>query len=97
VDCVRGGGEPGAIYRFRPNDIDVKSNPVKISFNDYGIYDYIRLAEVLDVLPPTIIFGMEPMVIDWGTNLSPVLEAKIDKMKEFVLAEIDKYLHEMQI
>jgi hydrogenase maturation protease len=88
VDCVKGGGKPGAIYKFEPDDIDVIPKKYQISFHDLGIYDFIRLAKALDKLPPTIIFGMEPQVIDWGESLSPAVEAKLDELKEFVVSEI---------
>ena len=57
VDCVKGGAEPGTIYRFVPDAIDVIPKQYKISFHDLGIYDFLRLAAALEVLPPTVIFG----------------------------------------
>jgi hydrogenase maturation protease len=88
VDCVKGGGEPGAIYKFEPDSVDIIPKQYKISFHDLGIYDFLRLAKMLGDLPPTIIYGMEPKNIDWGENLSPAIEVKLDKLKDFVLEEI---------
>jgi len=88
VDCVKAGAEPGSIFKFEPDAIDVIPKQYKISFHDLGIYDFLRLAIVLETLPPTIIFGMEPQKIEWGEELSPPVEAKMDKLKEFVLEEI---------
>ncbi|HEY3373501.1 MAG TPA: HyaD/HybD family hydrogenase maturation endopeptidase [Candidatus Aquicultor sp.] len=96
VDCIKAGSEPGSIFRFEPDKVDVIPREYKISFHDLGIYDFIRLAEALDKLPPTMIFGIEPERIDWGEELSPAVEAKMDKLKEFVLKEINDSLKEIE-
>jgi len=96
VDCVKAGAEPGSIFRFEPDAIDVIPKQYKISFHDLGIYDFLRLAAVMEILPPTIIFGMEPHKIDWGEELSPQVEAKMDKLKNFVLDEIYESLGELK-
>ena len=89
VDCVKAGEEPGSIYRFEPDAIDVIPKKYKISFHDIGIYDFIRIAQAMEVLPPTVIFGIEPETFAWGESLSPSVEAKMDKLEGFVLGEIE--------
>lgn len=95
VDCIKAGSEPGSIFRFEPDAIDVIPKKYKMSFHDVGIYDFIRIATALETLPPTIIFGMEPEVIEWGEYLTPAVEAKMDKLKEFVIEEINNNLKEL--
>ncbi len=92
VDCIKAGSEPGSIFKFEPDKVDVIPKEYKISFHDLGIYDFIRLAAALETLPPTIIFGIEPERIDWGEELSPQVEAKMEMLKGFVLEEIEKSL-----
>ncbi len=89
VDCVKAGDEPGSIFRFEPDAIDVIPRQYKISFHDLGIYDFLRIASALDILPPTVIFGMEPEKITWGEELSPSVERKMGRLKELVLEEIN--------
>jgi len=96
VDCVKAGAEPGSIFRFEPNAVDVIPKKYKISFHDLGIYDFLRLAQAMDILPPTVIFGMEPETFGWGEELSPPVEAKMDKLKEFVLAEIEESVRALE-
>ncbi len=96
VDCVKAGAEPGSIFRFEPDAVDVIPKQYKISFHDLGIYDFIRLAQAMEILPPTIIFGMEPERVEWGEALSPSLEAKMDKLKAFVLEEIEGSLRQLE-
>lgn len=96
VDCIKAGAEPGSIFRFEPDAVDVIPKQYKISFHDLGIYDFLRLASAMDVLPPTIIFGIEPERICWGEELSPPVEAKMDMLKTFVLEEINASLKELE-
>lgn len=97
VDCVRAGSEPGSIFRFEPDAVDVIPKQYKISFHDLGIYDFLRIASAMETLPPTIIFGMEPQIIDWGEELSPPVQAKMEKLKAFVIEEINNSLKELEV
>ncbi len=95
IDCVKAGAEPGSIFRFEPDKVDVIPREYKISFHDLGIYDFIQLATLLETLPPTVIFGMEPKEIDWGEELSAPVTAKMDKLKALVTDEIVLSLKEI--
>lgn len=96
VDCVKAGAEPGSIFRFEPDKVDVIPKEYKISFHDLGIYDFLRLAAALETLPPTIIFGMEPERVEWSEELSPRVEAKMEQLKGFVLEEVYQSLGSKQ-
>ena len=76
------------------DDVDVIPKQYQISFHDLGIYDFIRLAKAIGTLPPTVIYGIEPKVIDWGEVLSPEIEAKMDKLKDLVLEEINQSIRD---
>ena len=97
IDCVKGGAEPGSIFRFEPDKVNVIPNEHKISFHDLGIYDFIQLAALRESLPPTIIFGMEPKEIDWGEELSTPVAAKMGKLKALVTDEIEMSLKQLGI
>ena len=97
VDCVKAGEEPGTIYRFEPDKVDVIPKRYKISFHDLGIYDFLRIATVMETLPPTVIYGMEPQKIDWGEELTPPVEAKMQKLKELVIEEINTSLAQLTV
>lgn len=88
VDVVKGGGEPGAIYRFHAEDIDVKEAPIN-SLHQVGLYEVFRLVKQLGSAPREIvIIGVEPKEIDWGLELSPEIQAKLDKVLALVKQEI---------
>ena len=97
IDCVKAGAEPGSIFRFEPDKVDVIPKEYKISFHDLGIYDFIQLAALMEILPPTIIFGMEPKLIEWGEELSAPVEAKMGKFRDLVTEEIKLSLKQHQV
>jgi len=68
IDSVKGGGEPGSIYRF-----DIKDAP-----------------NCPDLFKTSI--GIEPKTIATGMELSPEIHAKIPRVIELVLEEVDKIL-----
>jgi len=96
IDCVKGGAEPGSIFRFEPDKVNVTLKEYKISFHELGIYDFLHQARLLKSLPPTIIFGMEPKEIDWGEELSTTVAAEMGKLKALVTDEIIMSLRQLE-
>ncbi|MCK4778493.1 MAG: HyaD/HybD family hydrogenase maturation endopeptidase [Actinomycetia bacterium] len=95
VDCVQGGGEPGDIYEFKPEDIDKQNSGWAIkSLHDIGFLDVLNMSSFMNKKegPETIIFGVEPLEIESGIGLNEVVEKKIPRLKELVREEIDKHL-----
>jgi len=88
VDAVKGGGEPGSIYRFTPTDIDFKKASIT-SLHQLGLEESLRMMELLGNYPKSvIIIGVEPDEIDWGLQISPMLEKKIPQIIHLLEQEI---------
>ena len=88
VDAVKGGGEPGSIYRFTPTDIDFKRASI-VSLHQLGLEEGLRMMEFLGKYPESvIIIGVEPKEIDWGLKISPELEEKITQVLHLLEQEI---------
>jgi hydrogenase maturation protease len=90
VDAVRGGGEPGSIYRF---DIDeVKRCPLgfKTSVHQIGILEVIDLSGLIGKTPHTTIIGVEPKSLEMGMELSPEIREKLPRIIEIVLEEVSR-------
>jgi hydrogenase maturation protease len=86
VDAVRGGGEPGTIYRFTPKDITSKRGIVT-SVHQLGMWESLTNLEYVGVNPKEIvIIGVEPKEIDWGLEVSQELQRKIPQ----VIAQVKK-------
>ena len=88
IDAVRGGGEPGAVYRFTPNDIAIQS-PAPISAHQFDIPGTLNMAVLAGCLPQQIvIFGIEPKRVDWSLELSPEVAAVIPRVIELITSEL---------
>lgn len=88
VDAVRGGGEPGTLYRLSPKDI-APATGAPISLHDMGVREALTAAEILGRKPrSTVIIGVEPETIAWGLHLSPTVKAAIPAVVNLVLREI---------
>jgi hydrogenase maturation protease len=89
VDAMKAGGEPGSIYRCRPQDL-VPSQESSISLHHIDFLQALKLAKQMgnDLENRTVILGVEPFQIEWEMNLSPVVQGKIPLIKRLVLEEI---------
>jgi len=88
IDAVRGGCEPGTIYRFTPRQI-VAETGIITSVHQMGILENLSLIELVGSKPgETIIIGVEPSELEPGLELSPELQKRMPKIIQTVLEEI---------
>jgi hydrogenase maturation protease len=88
VDAAKAGGEPGAIYRFKPEDLDDEKRTLA-SAHEMGIIENLKLMELTGNEPSeVIIIGIEPEDTGWGTELSPELKKRLKTIVKIVLREI---------
>jgi len=88
IDAVRGGCEPGTIYRFTPQQI-VADRGLITSVHQMGILENLSLIELVGSKPgETIIIGVEPKELEPGLELSPELQKGMPKIIQTVLEEI---------
>jgi hydrogenase maturation protease len=92
VDAVRGGGTPGQIYRFHPEDITLEQKPL-LSLHDMSLVDSLKLMRLWHpdfiVMGEVVIIGVEPREINWGLELSPELREKIPQIIDAILSELN--------
>ena len=62
----------------------------KTSVHQIGILEVIHLSELVGETPETTIIGVEPKSLDMSMELSPEVEAKIPRVIELVLEEIER-------
>jgi len=90
IDAAKAGDEPGSIYLFKPEDLATERT-ILASAHELGVAENLKLAELAGNEPrETIIIGIEPKEIDWGTELSPELKKRIPEIIKVVRREIDK-------
>jgi hydrogenase maturation protease len=87
VDAVQGGGTPGQIYRFHPEDITLEQKPL-LSLHDMGLLDNLMLMRLWHNIGEAVIIGVEPREINWGLELSSELQEKMPQIIETILAEL---------
>ncbi len=88
VDAVKAEGEPGQIYSFSPQDFETENAP-RTSFHDITLKDVFQMAGQLGPLSKITIIGIEPAIIDPGTELSPNLKKMLPRVAQLVLTEIE--------
>ena len=88
VDAVRGGGTPGQIYRFHPEDVTLEQKPF-LSLHDMSLVDNLMLTKFRHSIGETIIIGIEPREMDWGLELSAELQEKIPQIIDAILSELN--------
>jgi hydrogenase maturation protease len=88
VDAVKGGGKPGQIYRFHPEDITLEQKPF-LSLHDVGLVDSLMLMQLWHNIGEAVIIGVEPREINWGLELSPELQEKMPQIIDAILSELN--------
>ena len=88
VDAVKGGGMPGQIYRFHPEDVTLEQKPL-LSMHDIGLVDNLVLMQLRQNIGETVIIGVEPKDINWGLELSAELQGKVSQIIDTVLSELN--------
>jgi len=88
IDAVKGGGSPGSIYRFGPDDLATHADTSKTSVHQIGILEVIRLSGLVANPPETTVIGIEPKSIEVGMELSPEIQSKVPRIIELVLDEL---------
>jgi hydrogenase maturation protease len=88
IDAIEAGGTPGAVYRFRLDDLTTEA-PELISVHEIDLISRLKMMRLLGKGPQeTVVIGVQPKEIGWGTELSSELQEKIPEIGRVVLEEI---------
>jgi hydrogenase maturation protease len=89
VDAVDAAEDPGTIFRFTPQEVASKTEGLPLSLHQTEVLKVLELSNYLgQPLPPIVIYGIQPQLIDWSTDLSPALQARLPQLVDAVLEEI---------
>lgn len=78
IDAVRGGDAPGTIRSY--SESELASNPGSSLTHAVNVFASRHLFPAEAVWPEFLILGVEPAVLDYGLNLSPVVAAKLPQI-----------------
>ena len=88
VDALQAGGEPGAVYRFRPEDIG-PDDKILTSLHQISLLENLWLMEQFGQRPKdVVIIGIEPYDLNWGLELSEKLQERVPQIINVVLKEV---------
>lgn len=90
IDALKGGSEPGTIYKFDIKDAPRSPDLFKTSVHQISILEVLNLSSLIGKTPETTVIGIEPKSIATGMELSPEIRAQIPRVIELVLDEINK-------
>ena len=91
IDSVKGGGEPGTLYKFDIKDAPKTPDLFKTSIHQIGILEVINLSNLIGKTPETTVIGVEPKSILTSMELTNEIQAKIPRVIELILEEIESY------
>lgn len=86
IDAMKAGGIPGTIYKCRPEDL-LPTEDGPISLHEIGLIETLDMVKKKGLEMETVIFGVEPKVLDWGMELSDAVKIRIPAIIEAVLKE----------
>jgi hydrogenase maturation protease len=92
VDAMKAGGQPGIIYRAPLKELGLKPEENAVSIHQMHFIEAMHMVNLLGHYPETLVFGVEPDIIDWGTELSPEVERSLPRVVDLVRQEIDRML-----
>jgi len=90
IDSIKGGSEPGTLYKFDIEDAPGTPDLFKTSVHQIGILEVINLSSLIGKTPKTTVIGVEPKSISRGMELSEEVRAKIPRVIELVKEEVEK-------
>jgi hydrogenase maturation protease len=89
IDAVRGGQDPGTLFRFSPEEVESGALPMN-SLHQVGLLETLKIGELVDCRPQeAVVVGVQPARTDLGIGLSPEVRSAVDKAVELVLKEVD--------
>ncbi len=94
IDALEMGEEPGTIIRLVGDEVPA-SLSTKISPHQMGLADLLAAARLQGLYPQEVVLlGMQPGSIDTGLDLSPPVEAQVDRLIDEVLIELQGWGYE---
>jgi hydrogenase maturation protease len=88
VDAIKGGADPGSIYRFDINEVKNCPSGFKTSVHQIGILEVINMSGLIGKTPHTTVIGVEPKSFEMGMELSPEIKEKMPRIIELILDEL---------
>ncbi len=94
LDAVDAGARPGTLLRYNGDEIDLL--PIAKSVHLLGFSDLIGALRLTESAPREIVvLGVQPEKIDWGTELTPTVEAALATLVENAIGQVMRWAREI--
>ncbi|KKM09576.1 hypothetical protein SY88_18495 [Clostridiales bacterium PH28_bin88] len=87
VDAIDAGAEPGTIFRLGPEELGGKS--ARLSFHQVGLVELLAARRLLGASPETVVLAVQVERLEWSTELSAPVAARLPALEEAVLMEAE--------
>ncbi len=88
IDAIDAGEEPGAVFRFAPEDVRASQAAPTMSQHDLGLYELIAAARLLGQCPESIIvIAVQVKSLEVGMELSPEVREALPHVHRLVAEE----------
>jgi len=88
IDAMQAGGEAGTMYRAPLEELGLRPQENCTSLHEMHFIEAVKMVNMMGHYPKIIVYGIEPEVIDWGMELTPLIEEKLPRLTELVAEEI---------
>jgi hydrogenase maturation protease len=90
VDAIDITAQPGAVFRFAPEELPETWRPA-FSAHEGGLHELLHFCKTLVPPPQVIIYGVAPQETQrMGTQLSETLVHKLDEIVALIAAEVGR-------
>jgi hydrogenase maturation protease len=89
IDAIDAGEEPGAIFRFSPDEVRQRKTGVSLSIHDFGPYELIAAARLMKQCPRDVIFiAVQVKNVEFGEELSEEVRAAVPRVHRIIEEEL---------
>ena len=89
IDGIDAGAEPGTLFRFSPEEVRNQKGNEPVSLHDFGIYELITAAKLLDQCPEDVILlAVQVKNVTVGEELSREVREAIPRVHRLLLDEL---------
>jgi hydrogenase maturation protease len=93
LDAIKAGAGAGEIVVLERDSLPAYLSR-KLSPHEVDLRDVLALAELRGTLPAeTVAIGVQPAVVELGTELSPAVSAALEPLVEAVVARLERWGH----
>jgi len=92
VDAMRGGGEPGTIYRAPFDELEVKPDTDAVSLHEMSLVEAVYLLRLEGHDPDIIVYGVEPHTVSFGLELTDAVARQVPRVADMIEQDIKSLL-----